>query len=207
MNAAIAVLLAPLKYLKARNPTKIYWDWVIPGLVALAGLLVLTLPAKPINIFGEKGLIHGVNELLQVLVGFYIAALAAIASLNNAALDGQVANEPVSCDGKNLTRRQLLSLMFSYMSFLAIAMYATGLFAGLVADPFKSLVTPEHAIWWRGGFAAVFCFFVTQLACITLVTLYYLGDRIHVKQAKAKPTVAKPLTAVPQREAANEQGP
>lgn len=196
VKAATQVLLAPLKYLRTKNDIKRHWDWTIPALVTVLGVLLLTQPSKPLNVFGEKGLISGVNQLLQVLVGFYIAALAAVASLNNQSLDAPVANTPVTLGTKSLTRRQLLSLMFSYMTLLSITIYACGLGAMLVALPLRNAM-PEVAVpWARGFFAAFFVLFLTQLACITLVTLYYLGDRIHVKEVKAKRPVpkAQPVT-------------
>ncbi|QDS20757.1 hypothetical protein [Xanthomonas citri] len=193
--SALTLLFSPLRYLSAKNPTKKWWDWWIP--ILLAGTLVLasTYLPKPLALFGDKGLIDGVNELLQVLVGFYIASLAAVASLNSESLNQKVSQQPVHLvvgdELRSLTRRQLLSLMFSYLSFSSIALYTTGLLANLLLPNIKTAISKDYAWIAKTAFTGAYGFALSQMICITLITLYYLGERIHWQTPTALPLIQK----------------
>lgn len=187
-------LFAPLKYLRARNRHKLVWDWIIPSLLATGGVLCLLLLPKPIAILGEHGLVYWVNELLQVLIGFYIAALAAIASFDRDALDQKIEGDGVflldsSDDGEErtfLTRRAFLSLMFGYLSLLSIVLYCVGLAASLLHSNIQ-LIDSDVIPWLRGIFLFAYGLFFAQMLTITLVALFYLADRIHRRTPTALP--------------------
>ncbi|MBB3761413.1 hypothetical protein VDG05_22015 [Xanthomonas campestris pv. raphani] len=202
IGEALKVLLSPLGYLKAKNPTKIYWDWIIPLIAATVASAIFINPWLRITVFGDKGVVNGVNELIQVLVGFYIAALAAVASLANPALDRGVAGEPIKSDGKDLTRRQFLCIAFSYLSLLSISIYGLGVLSNIISEPIRSALPAGWILYTRGVFGLIYGFTTTQLACITSVTLYYLGERIHTADL-----VANPMTIVEIDPAANNEGP
>lgn len=199
---ALRVVLSPLGYLRARNSTKKYWDFIIPGLVAVATALLFVSPWLRITVFGEKGFVHGINELIQILVGFYIAALAAVASLANPTLDQGIAGEAIRFNNRDLTRRQFLCLAFSYLSLLTICIYGVGLAANLVAETIRAAISPAFFPFIRGTFGALYGFAIAQLGLITSVTLYYLGEKIHVSGLKANPTIVLPIEG-----AANQEQP
>lgn len=119
----LRTLLSPLNYLKAKNSHKFTWDWTIPGCVAVLGVMVMLILPRPVPILGGSGLVYWVNELLQVLIGFYIAALAAVASFDRASLDQKIEGEGVTLRvlrqgdlvDRSLTRRAFISLMFGYL--------------------------------------------------------------------------------------------
>src|ERR1700754_3223786 len=95
MISTIGTLLSPLKYLKAKNRHKFVWDWIIPAIIAICGTACLFLLPKPIAVLGDRGLVYWVNELLKLLVGFYIASLAAVSSFDRASLDQNIEGEGV----------------------------------------------------------------------------------------------------------------
>lgn len=199
---ALRVIFSPLGYLKARNATKLYWDWIFPSLIAMATCCLFATPWIHLTIFGEKGVVHGVNELLQVLVGFYIAALAAVASLANPSLDRGISGEPILLGKNTLSRRQFLCLALSYLSLLSIIVYGMGLASELTADTFREAVPAHLHLYFRGIFGVIYGLSVAQLGCITSVTLFYLGERIHVGELTANPTEFIPIDP-----AANQEGP
>ena len=186
MIATLKTLLSPLTYLKAKNSHKFVWDWIIPALFAVLGVLLLLVLPKPLSVLGERGLVYWVNELLQVLIGFYIAALAAVASFDRAALDQLIEGDGVTLkvvrDGspvdRSLTRRAFISLMFSYLSLLAITLYCMGVAISLLEGNIK-LILPAALFYLRLGFVFIYAFLFAQMLSITLVALFYLGDRIH----------------------------
>lgn len=181
---ALTTLLTPLKYLRVSNSHKLAWDlWIPLAAAAVFTALVGLLPVQP-ALLGERGLVHGVNELLKMLVGFYIASLAAVSSFNNEALDQQVSGEGVTLYIKGegtqkLTRRRFLSLLFGYLSFLAIVLYLGGVLAQLAAPSLEKLAELRYID--KARLLAIWCYLalVWQLICITMVGLYYLSDRIH----------------------------
>lgn len=190
---ALRVLFSPLKYLRAKSMTKAYWDWGIPLTVSAAVVWIYILLPAPFPLATERGLFASVNQLLQVLVGFYIAALAAVASLNSVALEQSVEGDPVTLAQKgvdhpvSLNRRRLLSLMFSYLSFTAISMYMVGVLAILGNASFKDFVPQVLAASFKVAFLAVYSVILVQSVCVTLVTLFYLGDRMHRQTPTALP--------------------
>lgn len=198
IKEALRVLAAPLVYLRARSKIKGCWDYAIPLVAgAVAAWAYLLLPAG-ISLLGSKGIVPAVNSLLQILVGFYIAALAAVASLNSVALDQATIGDPVKLrrvvqDGVEdvvLNRRRLLSLMFSYLSFAAMLLYSAGVFAVIAADNVRAIFYPVVLESMKVAFVAGYFSVLAQLACITTVTLYYLGDRMHRCDPVALPNQA-----------------
>lgn len=186
MIRTLPTLLTPLNYLRAKNAHKFAWDWTIPAIVAILGVACLLLLPRPIVVLGDRGLIYWVNELLQVLIGFYIAALAAIASFDRTSLDQQIEGEGVTLkvirDGgpidRSLTRRAFLSLMFGYLALVAITLYCTGLVVSLLDTNIK-LIQPGVLFYLRLLFVFCYGFLFAQMLSITLVALFYLSDRIH----------------------------
>lgn len=192
-------LFAPLNYLRARNSQKFAWDWIYPVILAVLMTGCLLVLPQPISILGDKGLVYWVNELLQVLIGFYIAALAAIASFGRASLDQVIEGDGVllsvrrdgAPEDRSLTRRSFLSLMFGYLSLLAIFLYCTGLAVSLLAANIH-LLPPVVLTALRIGFVFIYGFLFAQMLSITLVALFYLSDRIHRQTPTALPPIDVP---------------
>lgn len=190
---AIRVLSSPLRYLRAKSKTKPYWDWVIPTWLAAAVVWTYVQFPAQLPLATEKGLFASVNQLLQVLVGFYIAALAAVASLNSVSLDQAVEGDPVSIVQRGLSepvvlnRRRLISMMFAYLSFTSIAIYTLGVVAILGRDIFNDIVPIAAKESIKVSFLAFYTIALVQSVCITLVTLFYLGDRMHRQTPTALP--------------------
>lgn len=186
MIETLSTLFSPLRYLKAKNDHKFAWDWTVPTVVAVLTVIFLYLLPKPVAILGDRGLIYWVNELLQILVGFYIASLAAVASFDRPSLD-----QPIEGDGvklkvwragdlieRSLSRRAFISLMFGYLSLLSMALYCAGVLVSLLEENIR-LINPLTLSYVRAVFVFIYSFFFAQMLSITLVSLFYLSDRIH----------------------------
>jgi hypothetical protein len=162
--------------------------------MAFIGTLCVWLLPEPVAILGDKGLVYWVNGLLQMLVGFYIAALAAISSFDRASLDQQIEGDGVKLRvwrggelvDRSLTRRAFISLMFGYLAWLAIALYCVGLVVSVLHENIALLV-PQLLSSLRLVFVLVYGFFFSQMLCITLIALFYLSDRIHRQTPTALP--------------------
>jgi hypothetical protein len=76
--------------------------------------------------------------------------------------------------------------MFGYLAFLSIALYCAGLVVMLLAENIK-LINASFLIYLRAAFVVIYDFFFAQMLSVTLVSLFYLGDRIHRQTPTALP--------------------
>jgi hypothetical protein len=183
-------LLRPIfGYLAIQHPTKRFVDWILPAGLSVLATLAIFFSRQHINFFGPGGVVSLVLGYVQNLPGFYIAALAAIATFARPDIDVLMPGDPPprirSEDNRGivnlieLTRRRFLSLLFAFLTiecifltFLSIAMVS-------VAPAFASVLSAVgHEIVYS---ISVFVYFLIlfQLLIATLWGLYYLGERIH----------------------------
>lgn len=182
-------LLRPLDYIRIKHPLKVFYDFYFP-LIA-ASLLTASfafLPVQP-KITGDGGLIKIITDILQILSGFYIASLAAIATFNKDGMDDLMEGDPPTLKivyrGKEmtdeLTRRRFLCLLFGYLSLLSLFLYFLGAVSSLLAANFKYLL--GHQLWWmvkaKWFFVWMYLFLTSNLIVTTLLGLFYMVDRIH----------------------------
>lgn len=177
-------LLTPLSFLRLRSPDLLPYQWTIPlVLTALTLLGFYLLPVKP-QLFPEKGLVNVVNGLLNTLIGFYIAALAAVATFNNPVLDqamkGRAPILVIHRQGERIeeqvTRRRFLVTLFGYCAFLAIMLFMFGVVSQVVAPSLTKVAwMPVIRFVWL----AIYFGLASSLFVVTLLGLHYLIDRMH----------------------------
>lgn len=183
-------LLRPVfGYLAIQHPTKRFVDWVLPAGLSLIATLVIYLSRTNLNFFGSGGVISLVLGYIQNLPGFYIAALAAVATFARPDIDVLMPGDPppriLSEDNRGvvnliqLTRRRFLSLLFAFLTIECIFLTLLSI-AMIVAAPGILHLLDElgHKIAYA---VTVFFYFLIlfQLLIATLWGLYYLGERIH----------------------------
>ena len=111
-------IFTPLLYLKLENKSLSVHIWGFPLLLAVFICVIALLLSESVNVYGDDGLIRSINQLLSILVAFYIASLAAIATFKNDVLDSKFAGEPVKLTVKRsgkketeeVTRRKFLRI-------------------------------------------------------------------------------------------------
>jgi hypothetical protein len=161
---------------------KLAIDWLLP----ICLTLILIVPTYMHNSDGQLLFINDsfLNRLLsffQSLPGFYLAALAAIATFNKPDLDEYLLGTPLQLVDSNnnlvrLTRRRFLSIMFSCLtaqSFLIILLTSY-----ISANLYDTLNLFSPIFFWIIGFFIYLLF--CQLIFITLWGLFYLGEKIHI---------------------------
>lgn len=180
------VILSPLSYLRIKHPCKWELDWLYPLIFASMCVLLIWMFGKPGLIAGQSGLLDRLILACSILPGFYIAALAAIATFNRPDIDTIMPNPAptlkVDIGGSqnviDLTRRRFLAYLFAFLCWESIALLILCVFSGLTADGVMSAL---------GGYAPiakyVFLFAILlifwQLIFSTCLGLYYLGDRLN----------------------------
>lgn len=174
----IKQLAAPLSYLriKTSHGEKLVIDWLIPLLLAVAGTAVWILWPATIPLRGDKGVISSVGGMMQLLVGFYVATLAAIATFPSGASLDQDANG-MTKNGAQIRRRQFLASLFGYLAFLGLVLLIFSLFRQVPLALVSSL--PAASLFSVPVLLFVYLFVFWQMVLVTLLGLFYLTDRIH----------------------------
>jgi hypothetical protein len=186
-------LVKPLDYLRIDHPEKRLFDWWIPILLGTLLSGSWWVDGFRSALFLPDGFISQLQSLLSILSGFFIAALAAVATFEGHSMDRAMPGKhPLtlhlrrSQEVETLSRRRFLCLMFGYLAFLSLALY----FLMMLVSTFRSAiekildttlkgVEPEMLVLVHWIFWAVYCMALVQLLTNTLLGLYYLTDRIH----------------------------
>lgn len=184
-------LFRPLLYLKINHKTKMFYDWVLPLVLAsLTLVLFYYFPNKP-NIFGKNGYLEIIQSLVCLLIPFFIAALAAIATFHRPSMDQELDGDPATITvwdnikqdyvSNPLTRRQFLSFLFGYLSFNSLMIFLCSLFFFMFVNKenFSFFYTYKHISSYAFIFLHSFVFW--NLIVTTLIGLFFLTDNINRK--------------------------
>ena len=198
-------LLRPFSFLTISHPTKkpLIISWAIPALISALLVGASVLINHKIDVFGSNGLMTRMLGFIQSLPGFYIAALAAIATFNNRdMLKLMPGVPPVGTVDYNgfpervpMTRRRFLSSMFAYLTALSIVLTLLAVGMLTISEPIKATVPVAYHPFVKGAVAYCFLLFACQMVTVTFWGLYYLGDKLHTPETL---DLAAPDTQQPQ---------
>ncbi|WP_243359343.1 hypothetical protein [Fundidesulfovibrio terrae] len=186
MKTVFSRLFRVVDYLRVTHESKYKYDFVAPLVLAIVMVaLYVILPAKP-KLVGADGLIVKINGLLQILPGFYIAALAAISTFNKSNMDEPMTGTPPRLvthyrnKPEQLSRRRFLCLMFGYLSALSIIICGLSSVVDVGVNNLKIFILDENVFAYvKLVFMFIFSFMISNLFVTTFLGLYYLSDRIH----------------------------
>lgn len=178
-------LLAPLGYVRIKHSEKRWYDFYIPALLAVIALVAYHFVGFKLS--GTSGLTTQINGLIQVLIGFYIAALAAVATFGNSSIDEVMSGTPPTIIEEyrgrsvkvSLTRRRFLSYLFGYLALISLCLFCLGLVVNLGATFITSLVSKSLLVFMKYIFLFIYSFLLMNIITTTLLGLYYLSIRIH----------------------------
>lgn len=184
-------LLTPLSYLRIKRQDKVFDEFVIPGVLTVILMAILLCFSGRIPIFSEKGIISVIVSYLQIVSGFYIASLAAVATFNKDSMDKAMPGIPVVLPSRKkrrgkpeaLSRRRFLCFMFGYLSFVSLFLYFGGSALVLLAPHLKLIVSGVWLAVLKWSVVAIYMFMTANMLVTTLLGLYYMTDRIHRKEA------------------------
>lgn len=179
MSFVLHKILTPMRYLKISHKEKLFFDWILPAICAT--LFIITnefLLPYPLQFLGKESIVSIVNGILQMLSGFYIASLAAIATFNRPEIDEVMLNAP-KLNNIQVTRRIFLTHLFGYLAFMSILTYFVGGFAQISQDNI-SLLT-GYSFYPVISYIAMglYVFIMFNLVFVTLLGLFFMIDRIH----------------------------
>ncbi len=171
-------MLTPIRYLLIKQPAKWAFDFGWP--IALAVLTIgafLLLPVRP-AILGEKGFLRGLHDLIGLLAAFFVAALAAVSTVERKALDAPMLGMPPTLDGEALSRRRFVCMLFGYLSFLSFALYLGSIIAEVVAPSLRASVSSVTLDAIRFLLGAIYAVAFWSMACTTLLGIWFLVERV-----------------------------
>ncbi|WP_263081016.1 hypothetical protein [Endozoicomonas sp. Mp262] len=190
-------LTRPFAYLQIKHEDKWLYDWAIPCIFTCLSLAFLFFLSGLEQVVGDNGLLSSILGFTGNLPGFFIAALAAIATFNRKDIDQLVSGKKAEVKILNsnqfiniqLTRRRLLCLLFAFLTTesLLINLYGHfGLAVTLNSEPqLTTIAIGDQSInmnlgavasW---GYVTFFMFMLWQMITSTMFGLYYLGDKLH----------------------------
>jgi len=173
----------------------VWYVWRVPGTAALlAALMYILLPARP-GMIDPNGLIAGVLQVMALLPGFFIAALAAVATFAREEMDEPMPSPTpkvaIFREGKSfdveLTRRLFLTYLFSYLAIVSLGTSILCLAIRLVhPSAMLSLQQIPNEAWRDcvavlGEFGVALCLFYVCASILvsTLHGIYFLAERMH----------------------------
>lgn len=186
------LILKPLAYLSIKwaiddvngKNKKPVFDWFLPLtfaiLVTFFLYLTLDLESASFKIFFESKGFEVLGNFILALPGFLFAALTAVVSFGNKELDVTAkVNPPINKDGHEISRRRYLSNAFSYLTFLSLVLLITTVFINYA---YSSNILKLGLSWYKFGYlstALIYFTFVFQMLFVLIMTLYYIGDKVH----------------------------
>jgi hypothetical protein len=175
-------LFTPLRYSRIEHKQKTYVDLYIPAILAIIVCIAYIFLPVQFTIIGKEGIIKSLSAFLQVVSGFYIAALGAIATFPNKNMDVLMDGIPLQLDNHPLTRRQFLSYMFGYLAFIGFFLVLLGIFTEAISPNIihlKNSINLQVFITLKLIFIYIYFFLFCKMLLTTLYGLYYLTEKIH----------------------------
>jgi len=182
-------LLRSFAYLTINHPLKWRVDWLFPIVLAIVTTVVVYAMRSHgvVSIFSETGLVSKVLGFVQTLPGFYIAALAAIATFNKVDIDQSMPAPAPKMDvviqGRSveitLTRRRFLCSMFAFLTAESLMIIIIAIAAIAFSAAIFSIVPPALRVGVSFVFVLLFSLLFWQMIVASFLGLYYLGERLH----------------------------
>ncbi len=182
-------LLRPFAYLgiKHGSALPLWINWVIPIVICLASTSVLYKLVPAAALLSDNGFVARVLGFVQSLAGFYMAALAAIATFNNSDMDRFMPGKPPTMDiihngapaNIKLTRRRFLSSMFAYLTLISILLTLASIGALAIGCNLPKWFDGQWNWAIKLAFLVGYTLSIAQMICVTVWGLFYLGERIH----------------------------
>ena len=75
-----AKIITPVDYLMISHNEKKWFDFILLVIASIIIVSIINILPKNISLIGKDSLVSLVNGILQILSGFYIASMAAVAT-------------------------------------------------------------------------------------------------------------------------------
>ncbi|MBT1949059.1 hypothetical protein KKZ58_14270 [Enterobacter kobei] len=178
-----AKIITPIDYLMISHNEKKWFDFVLPIIASGIVVLVINFLPKNISLIGKDSLISLVNGILQILSGFYIASMAAVATFQKKGMDDVMDGVAPRLRGKKLTRRRFLTYLFGYLAFISITLYFIGGAVQLISSSIKDLHLAQYN-WLRNICLFIYMSFVCNILSTTALGMFFMIDKMHEEKSE-----------------------
>jgi len=195
---ALRQLSVPINYLRIRHGdtlfrSKAVYDFVLPIILTLVTCVIFWWLGISQRIFDHKDLVKQLTDLLALMIVFYMAALAAVATFDRKGIDDPLKggdallrarhHDTGEAIDRKLSYRQFISYLFGYLSFLSLCLYIFIIVFALAWPVFEKHFAGTRIEWYLESIAdpaifAVTFFAVWQLVITSLLGIYFLTERI-----------------------------
>lgn len=186
-------ILRPFSYLAIEHRSKWIVDWVYPLVLAVISMSIIfgMKLLGAVSLYADGGLVSKVLGFVQGLPGFYIAALAAIATFNRIDIDRTMPSPAPTLDIKvqgqtvaiELTRRRFLCSMFAFLTAENLILIILAIFSQTLYAAAKSVIPVAAQVWVSAVFMFLFLMLFWQMMVTSFWGLFYLGDKLHQPDA------------------------
>lgn len=175
-------------FLRLRSEDIFWYQWIYPTAIAATLIMGFHWFGSQLVTFDAEKLVADINSLMGILVGFYIAALAAVSSFTNENLDqvmkGRAPTLTATRQGQKiketLTRRRFLAVLFGYCATVAIIVYIFGVLQIQLSVAHPQDESLPTILWLFEHFSwALYTWLLSSLLVATLLSLHYLVERMH----------------------------
>ncbi|AZC88374.1 hypothetical protein C4K29_2071 [Pseudomonas chlororaphis subsp. piscium] len=184
----IGQLLRPFGYLSIQHPYKWIVDWLYPLVLSVVTMITICLMSNQDITYAPGSLISLVLSFVQSLPGFYIAALAAIATFGRSDIDN-IIPEPTpkvivkfrgATNIVDLTRRKFLAMLFAFLTAQSIVIVIFSIF---LLSFGKSICAYSYSglpvgLYISGILLLAYFLMLYQMIVATFWGLYYLGYKL-----------------------------
>lgn len=184
-----------LAYRKIRHPEMRWYTTTLPLISTIVIYIACLAIPRAIPLLGEAGILASSLSILSTLPGFYFAGLAAVATFNGTNMDSVMPSPPPTLEVRlgnhreeiDLSRRQFLSYLFSYLVILSFTICVAIVALNAVEPSISMVEKATQAAWWL----AITWAFIEQLGVLALLLalcsmvittlhgVYFLAERIH----------------------------
>jgi hypothetical protein len=173
-----------------------HYVWTVPLLItAVSFCLYYIIPVRP-PLMGDGGLLSKVASGLTLLPGFFITALAAVATFNRPDMDETMSEPPpktlIAHQGGMvevaMTRRMFLSYLFSYLSILSFCLFLfTTALPYIISNIYyicETLIPDPYNFYIKfiivNSISLLTIYFFSSLLVTMLHGIYFLCERMHM---------------------------
>lgn len=183
----IKQLSSPLSYLRIKQGNNFFcskklYDFGLPFFLGCGtAFLHFWLPVSP-RMLGENGIVDIISGLLQLLVAFFIAALAAVATFDRESMDKEMRGHPAVLRRKKteviLTRRQFVCHLFGYLAFVSLMLLLSIVLVKIVYPTLQNYLELGNVLHFKT--IAMFVFWVVfwNIIITTILGLHFLSNRM-----------------------------
>ena len=174
----LAKIKTPIDYLMISHNEKKWFDFILPVIASFIVVVIINLLPKSISLIGKDSLVSLVNGILQILSGFYIASMAAVATFQKKGMDSVMEGVAPMLRGEKLTRRRFLTYLFGYLAFISIMLYFVGGAVQLTSTSIKELHFSQFG-WLKSICLFIYLSFVCNILSTTALGMFFMIDKMH----------------------------